>query len=172
MGDLGPPPPSMWRGRPLLGLTVGRVRERTSRASATTITATSSSSSSSSHRDGKRATWLDLVDRRATAKSGMTTTQKATKKGRPPPSPPLEEERSAASSCSFCGWMACDAKRLESSAPVTVAAGTMGCGGGEGEVGGSLGATAPPPARTLPASCATMGEKGHAWRRAAVEEEG
>ena len=48
----------------------------------------------------------------------------------------------------------------------------MGCGGGEGEVGGSLGTTAPPPARTPPVSCAAAGERGRAWRRAAVAEEG
>jgi hypothetical protein len=52
-----------------------------------------------------------------------------------------------------------------------VAVVAMGCGGGEGEVGGSLGATTPPPARTPPA-CAAAGVKGHVRSRAVVAEEG
>jgi len=73
------------------------------------------------------------------AKSGMTATQKATKKGRPLPSPPPEEEQSVASSRIFYGWTACDARRSESSAPVTVAAGAMGCGEEKAKLGGVWG---------------------------------
>ena len=40
------------------------------------------------------------------------------------------------------------------------------------KLGGSLGATAPPPARTPLASCAAAVEKGRAWRSTAVAEEG
>ena len=105
-GDPGPPPPSMSRGRPPpLGLTVGRARERTSRASPTTITAT---------------------------------------------------------------W---DARRSEFSASVTGAAGAMGCGGGEGEVGREFGGDSAASGSTLLASCAAAGKKGvrggerRWWRR-------
>ena len=90
----------------------------------------------------KRATRSDPADRRARAKSGVRASQKASRKRRPPPPPPPEEERSAASSRSFRGCTAWDARHSSSTratsrairwsgspAPVTAAAGAMGCRG-------------------------------------------
>lgn len=93
----------------------------------------------------KRATRSDSADRRARAKSGVTAAWKAAMKRRPPPP---EEERRAASSRSLRGCTAWDARhssstratsrarRSESPAPMTAAAGAMGYtvhgGGGVG----------------------------------------